>query len=317
MFITLDKISDEPLRDLVSRYLIECKHSQNRRFIDNLILSAIGARICYSDQSPIDLIREDPRIYDPVERIKFLKRLRKAKHYSVFAHSPLFMEYLYTTNHPLPYKSWWYDINEGNYTRRYVCFNVRHLVESQHDNSPVFTLNDDSDVDLKMFLLTDDNIELVSSLSSVLEPNNPYLLVFYIDKKPWEWYSVVIHGVSSCMTHQLVRHTWLNFSQRSHRYTKVDYGDVVVPPSIKDTVFEISYQSIVSKCFDVYEDFIQRGIPKEDARYIIPSGRMYTIMASGPRFVWEDFINKRNHYRAQWEIRWLAERMNKILNLEK
>ena len=56
---------------------------------DKLFLSALGARICYSADHPLKLIREDERVNDVTERKKFLLRLYKSKHFSVFAHSPV------------------------------------------------------------------------------------------------------------------------------------------------------------------------------------------------------------------------------------
>jgi thymidylate synthase (FAD) len=46
---------------------------------------------------------------------------------------------------------------------------------------------------------------------------------------------------------------------------------------------------------------------REWARFIIPQGVVTTVAASGPRFVWEDFIEKRYISKAQGEIRELAE----------
>ncbi len=38
----------------------------------------------------------------------------------------------------------------------------------------------------------------------------------------FQWMSVITHNFSRIFSHQYIRHTWLNFNQRSHRYTKVD-----------------------------------------------------------------------------------------------
>jgi thymidylate synthase (FAD) len=120
------------------------------------------------------------------------------------------------------------------------------------------------------------------------------------------------------MTHQLVRHTWLNFSQRSHRYTKVD--SVVIPPSVKQknkgklNITLMLYEEFVTHFLHCYKSLIEvSGVPREDARFISPAGASTTIMASGPLFVWQDFASKRNHPKAQWEIRKCASIVEKII----
>ena len=322
MLIGIDQIKSPALRSLCDLIIVDAEEGNEPIFKDGLFLAALGARICYSDKPPLELLATDHRIIDKEERVKFLTRLAKAGHYSVFAHSPIFVKYFYPgCAGALPYKAWWHDIEEeAGWTKRYVCANARHMMEAYSEDEDVqkrlisSVLEYDDSFSMKIFTATRDGIILHNTVPP--EPKHkPYLVVFFIDKKPWQWFSVVIHGVSVIMTHQLVRHTWLNFSQRSHRYTKVD--GFVIPSTIKNTVNEPIFESLIYRATDIYDELCRCGIPKEDARFVLPSGRETTIMASGPRFIWEDFVNKRNHSKAQWEIRWLVERMKEILDATK
>jgi len=124
-----------------------------------------------------------------------------------------------------------------------------------------------------------------------------------------------IDGVSRAMTHQLVRHTTLNFSQRSQRYVREDENYTVLPPSISENTDAL-------KLIKLYDDMATRiyntlvygyKIKREDARFFLPTGRRTTIVVSGTLNWIHDFIDKRNTPHAQWEIRKVAKLMEELL----
>ena len=278
---------------------------------DGLLLSAIGARICYSNNHPVDLLENDTRIFDNESRFNFLARLARAKHYSVFAHSPVFADIHYADIQAILqlYKAWFFPGEP-------FCLNGRHLVEA-HQGIKGEWLNVKSTI--KMLIYDYEGAQYWEDYYPDTRPSK-CLICLYIDKKPWQWFSIIIHGFSVIMTHQLVRHTWLNFSQRSHRYTEVD--GYVIPKSLFLSDIKIGDARIPANLFleEQYQNaeyaygiLLENGIPKEDARFVTPSGRKTTIMASGPRFVWEDFVNKRAHSKAQLEIREIANAIKQLL----
>lgn len=62
-----------------------------------------------------------------------------------------------------------------------------------------------------------------------------------------------------------------------------------------------------------YQEALQRGIPKELARIILPFGRYSRMRASANLRNWIGFCKLRNHPDAQWEIRQYAEVVTRLL----
>lgn len=135
---------------------------------------------------------------------------------------------------------------------------------------------------------------------------------------------------SRAMSHQLVRHTHLNYTQESQRYVKfpkitVDttMGDIisqvrelfVIPPNVfKNGQALIDF---TNRCVEenfTYHNFIEEyNIPKEDARYLLPNACKTRLVVSGNLQAWMDFIKLRTDKAAQWEIREIAEQIRDIL----
>lgn len=120
-----------------------------------------------------------------------------------------------------------------------------------------------------------------------------------------------IEGVSRALTHQLVRHRHFSYSQRSQRYVnESETLQVVMPESIKknETYFRV-YNQTISNLQRTYKDLIESGIPKEDARMVLPNAATSSIILSGNLRALLEFFNKRLCVNAQWEIRETAEKM--------
>lgn len=129
-------------------------------------------------------------------------------------------------------------------------------------------------------------------------------------------------GVSRALTHELVRHRLFSFSQRSQRYCNEDGFNLVVPNTIKQSpssegkISNIDrWNKIVSDIKKFYNDLVSQGIPKEDARYILPNACCSEIIVSGNFREWRHFLELRLSPRAQWEIRELAH--NVLIELYK
>ena len=125
--------------------------------------------------------------------------------------------------------------------------------------------------------------------------------------------------VSRALTHELVRHRLFSFSQRSQRYCSEDGFGYVVPPSISNSTETIpcGIRDLKIECAEFFKDFMRKaqryydtlvshGIPKEDARYILPNACYTEIFVSGNFREWRHFLELRLSPRAQWEIRQLA-----------
>ncbi|MEM5813490.1 MAG: FAD-dependent thymidylate synthase, partial [Candidatus Aenigmatarchaeota archaeon] len=123
-----------------------------------------------------------------------------------------------------------------------------------------------------------------------------------VKQLPIPWIGVIVHNFSRIFSHQFVRHTWLNFNQRSNRYTKVE--KFVVPYCFNSNHLG-PYMDIIKQALNIYEVF-SKDMKKESVRFVLPQGSATTVFATAPDFVWWDFIQKRIIPQAQDEIRKLA-----------
>jgi thymidylate synthase (FAD) len=123
-----------------------------------------------------------------------------------------------------------------------------------------------------------------------------------------------IGGISRVATHQLVRHRLCSFSQRSQRYVLEGPADFVVPPSIaaRPGCARI-FDKAVAGSQRVYRDLVALGIPKEDARFVMPGATASEIVISANFRQLRHIIETRGARVAQWEIRALAVSMLRII----
>jgi thymidylate synthase (FAD) len=120
-----------------------------------------------------------------------------------------------------------------------------------------------------------------------------------------------IEGVSRAMTHQLVRHRIASYTQQSQRYVRYDtVKNYVTPPSIaENTEAKRKFDLTLKRISETYQNLLQMGIPKEDARFILPNAAMTNIMVTMNARELRHFFNVRCCARAQWEMREAATEM--------
>jgi len=120
-----------------------------------------------------------------------------------------------------------------------------------------------------------------------------------------------IEGVSRAMTHQLVRHRVASYTQQSQRY--VTYNTLekyVTPASISDKVeAKELFEETLERISNTYNKLLKLGIPKEDARFILPNACKTNIIVTMNARELRHFFNLRCCVRAQWEIREAAIEM--------
>ena len=127
-----------------------------------------------------------------------------------------------------------------------------------------------------------------------------------------------ITGVSRSLTHELVRHRHLSFSQLSQRYVNEASSDIVIPPAVanssrsKAMIAEIiRLHSLVRQVYTGLSDGLaDEGLPRkqarEAARAVLPGGTETGIVVSGNLRAWREFIVRRNTDAADQEIHQLA-----------
>ena len=121
-----------------------------------------------------------------------------------------------------------------------------------------------------------------------------------------------VSGISRACSHQFVRSKHLDFLQRSQRYCKENETSFVIPPYLVDSPFEEEYLH----CLEAYQELINRGVKKEDARFVLPEATTTELIVTGNFQAWLDFIELRADKHAQWEIREVARTINNILAKE-
>lgn len=127
-------------------------------------------------------------------------------------------------------------------------------------------------------------------------------------------FSFGIEGVSRALLAQLTRHRIASFSVQSQRYVKFNKGvNFIIPPTIaKDENLSAKYNEFLKLSQQYYNEFLQAGIPAEDARYVLPNASATKIVLTMNARELRHFFALRCCNRAQWEIRDMACRMLKI-----
>ncbi len=119
-----------------------------------------------------------------------------------------------------------------------------------------------------------------------------------------------IEGVSRVLTHQLVRHRIASYDQQSQRYVAAHGFQYVTPHTIEENhAAKEKYDALLSKIRKTYDDLIELGIPKEDARYVLANAAETKILVTMNARSLLHFFNLRCCNRAQWEIREIANLM--------
>lgn len=120
-----------------------------------------------------------------------------------------------------------------------------------------------------------------------------------------------IEGISRATTHQLVRHRIASYSQQSQRYVKkTKQFEHIIPPTIKkNQALSRKFSAVMVDLHAAYREFIDAGVPAEDARYVLPNAAETKIVVTMNARELRHFFRQRCCTRAQWEIRNMAELM--------
>ncbi len=123
--------------------------------------------------------------------------------------------------------------------------------------------------------------------------------------------SFAISNVSRACTHQLVRHRHMSFSQKSQRYVK-EKGqfDYIIPPTIdKSPELRQNFINFMQAISDKYQEFVDAGVPAEDARFVLPNAASSSLVTSLNLRELIHLANLRLCTRAQYEIRMMVKAM--------
>ena len=119
-----------------------------------------------------------------------------------------------------------------------------------------------------------------------------------------------INNISRAATHQLVRHRHMSFSQKSQRYVKEAEFDYIIPNQIeKNPKLLAKFEAHMEATSKLYQEFVEAGIKKEDARSILPNATASSIVTSLNLRELIHLANLRLCTRAQYEIRMAVAKM--------
>jgi len=139
--------------------------------------------------------------------------------------------------------------------------------------------------------------------------------------------TIAVEGVSRPCMAQITRHRLASFDVQSMRY--VDFGDkeAIVPASLKDTehvaretgVVDLDedelrelrnqYNRLTGMAITQYQNLVEAGVPKEDARFVLPIGMPVNLSFTMNGRAILHLLDMRWKADAQWEVRELAERV--------
>jgi len=134
-----------------------------------------------------------------------------------------------------------------------------------------------------------------------------------------------VEGVSREVLAHFTRHRHLTFDVQSMRY--VDMSDVDRDTYTTPEVFtndnyanrhgtvEVQnrshaaqlYENEVESSFETYQKLVESGVPKEDARKVLPIAATVNLTVSGNARAWCHVLNMRMKFNAQNETRDLAD----------
>jgi len=161
-----------------------------------------------------------------------------------------------------------------------------------------------ADAPYNIYNSTDDEEKMLKLIERVISSGH-YSTIEHIQV------TYAISNVSRACTHQLVRHRHMSFSQKSQRYVK-EKGqfDYIIPPTIeKDEKLKKSFEDFMGEISNKYQEFIEAGVPAEDARFVMPNAASSSLVASLNLRELIHIANLRLCSRAQYEIRTMVKMM--------
>ena len=135
-----------------------------------------------------------------------------------------------------------------------------------------------------------------------------------------------VEGVSRSLTHELIRHRFLVFSELSQRYVNMDDSFTVVPPLFQETEYdtlEVATLKLAARdeiaenhrrSLETYNTLVRIGEAlaatrkqsRQAARAVLPGGTETQIVVTGNLRAWRDFLEQRWSEHADEEIKEMA-----------
>ena len=124
-----------------------------------------------------------------------------------------------------------------------------------------------------------------------------------------------ITGVSRALTHELVRHRHLSYSQLSQRFVDESDANIVIPPAARGSEkltweFENAAAGARHSYRELVEALLDSGLPRkqarEAARAVLPNMTETRIVVTGNLRAWHEVIERRTAPDADAEFQQVA-----------
>lgn len=138
-------------------------------------------------------------------------------------------------------------------------------------------------------------------------------------------FTFYLTGVSRALTHELIRHRHLSYSQLSQRFVAEDDMNIVMPPAVRGNEWlEAKVIKSAEKALKKYKSIylalesegLSRKQAREAARSVLPNCAETRIVVTGNARAWRDYLKKRLSSHADAEIREVSQMIFYKLNEE-
>lgn len=127
-------------------------------------------------------------------------------------------------------------------------------------------------------------------------------------------FTFAIEGISRALSHQLVRHRMASYTQHSQqRSDEKDFAFTIPPEIRRNSELAKEFQEKVRTLAEFYTRAIEAGIPKGQARYILPNACVTRIIMTMNARSLFNLISQRTCGVEEWEFRTLASKIHRIL----
>lgn len=163
------------------------------------------------------------------------------------------------------------------------------------------------------------------------ESDDPRLLAYCIKHKHYSVFEManmcLSIETSRAISAQILRHRSFSFQEFSQRYAKVPevshYEARAQDPknrqnsidnmSVEDkTWFRVAQQNVYNKASELYQEALDRGIAKEQARFLLPMASCSKLFMNGTIRSWIHYIDVRSGNGTQKEHMDIANEAKKI-----
>lgn len=130
-----------------------------------------------------------------------------------------------------------------------------------------------------------------------------------------------VEGVSRNLSHELIRHRHLSFSELSQRFVDMEDANYINPPAVRALGYQDSWPIKGTEWEREYDESLKavkgtRKQKREAARFALPSAIETKFVVTGNLRAWRDVLKKRDSEHADAEMQLFAKEVKRQLLVE-